>query len=334
MSKKSSNKTLNKGNPTSLHHIKDAIMEWINGKCEKGMALSTQMVILQVSRMDPTFRDKKIRSRYSIIRRFLKMNKVFICCKTHEAQKHPRETQDLAEKFIVTTHPFLSQSNRDKRFILNMDQTPIFFSMVPNTTLNHVGDRSVNVRSSSGSTMRVTVALTVTAAGGLLPPMFVFKAKPGCRVQRELRNFPEGAVYTVQHNAWMDESVMLQWVDRVLKPWSETMPENIVPYLLLDSYKVHLMTTVTRQIETLGIEVDHIPGGCTGLAQPIDVGIGKPFKNRVRHKWEDWMSDGAIDEEVTKPPTRLQVVEWCCDSFRELEGTIVCNAYLQENEVK
>ena len=35
--KKSSNKTLNKANPTSLHHIKDAIMEWIDGKCEKGL---------------------------------------------------------------------------------------------------------------------------------------------------------------------------------------------------------------------------------------------------------------------------------------------------------
>ena len=46
MSKKSSNKTLNRGNPMSLHHIKDAIMEWINGKCEKGLALSTLMVIL------------------------------------------------------------------------------------------------------------------------------------------------------------------------------------------------------------------------------------------------------------------------------------------------
>ena len=328
MSKKSSNKTLNKGNPTSLHHIKDVIMEWINRKREKGMALSTRMVILQVSRMDPTFRDKKIRSKYSIVQRFLRTNKVSIRRKTHEAQKHPQETQDLAEKFIVSMRPFLLQSNQDKRFIINMDQTPIFFSMVPNTTLNRVGERSVNVRSSSSSTMRVTVALTVTAAGGLLPPMFVFKAKPGGHVQRELRNFPEGAAYTVQHNTWMDESVMLQWVDRVLKPWSETVPETIVPYLLLDSYKVHLMTTVTRQIESLGIEVDHIPGGCTGLAQPIDVRIGKPFKNRVRHKWEDWIMDGAIDEEVTKPPTCLQVVEWCCNSFRELEGTIVCNAWL------
>ena len=32
----------------SLHHIKDAIMEWINGKHKKGLPLSPQMVILQV----------------------------------------------------------------------------------------------------------------------------------------------------------------------------------------------------------------------------------------------------------------------------------------------
>ena len=37
----------------------------------------------------------------------------------------------------------------------------------------------MNIRSSSGSTMHINVALTVTAAGGLLPPMFVFKVKPG-----------------------------------------------------------------------------------------------------------------------------------------------------------
>ena len=139
----------------------------------------------------------------------------------------------------------------------------------------------MNICSSSGSTMCVTVALTVTATGGLLPPMFVFKVKPGGRVQCELRNFPEGAVYTVQHNAWMDESVMLQWVDQVLKPWSETVQDDIVTYLLLDSYKVHQMTSVTCRVESLRIEVDHIPSGCTGLAQPIDIGIGKSFKNRV-----------------------------------------------------
>ena len=133
--------------------------------------------------MDPTFHDKKTRSRYSIIQRSLRTNKVSIRCKTQEAQKHLRETQDLVEKFVLTTWPFLSQPNQDKRFIINMDQTPIFLVWFQNTTLNHVGDQSINVHSSSSSTMHVTLALTVAAAEGLLPPMFVYKAKPGGHVQ-------------------------------------------------------------------------------------------------------------------------------------------------------
>ena len=41
-----------------------------------------------------------------------------------------------------------------------------------------------------------------------------------------VEEFPEGSLYTIQCNAWMDESVMLQWVDQVLKPWSETVPDK------------------------------------------------------------------------------------------------------------
>ena len=61
-----------------------------------------------------------------------------------------------------------------------------------------------------------------------------------------------------------------------------------------------------------------------GLLNKSTLGLASPSKTG----WEDWMLDDAIDEEVTKPPTHLQVVEWCCNSFRELEGTIVCNSWL------
>ena len=50
-----------------------------------------------------------------------------------------------------------------------------------------------------------------------------------------------------------------------------------------------MMASVTNAIAELGIEIIHIPGGCTGLTQPLDVGINKPFKSRVRVLWEEWM---------------------------------------------
>ena len=76
----------------------------------------------------------------------------------------------------------------------------------------------------------------VTASGKLLTPMLIFKGKPNGRiVKREFPEYPEGCVYACQDNAWMDEQVMLQWVEQIRKPYINTAPEDEVPILFLDS---------------------------------------------------------------------------------------------------
>ena len=57
--------------------------------------------------------------------------------------------------------------------------------MVPNKTLNVAGERSINVRTSTGSTMQLTCAVTVSAAGDILRPFIVFKGKRDGRIVRE-----------------------------------------------------------------------------------------------------------------------------------------------------
>ena len=76
--------------------------------------------------------------------------------------------------------------------------------MTPRSTLEQQGSRTVNVRTSSASTMRVTVAVCVTAAGNVLPPFLIFKGKPNGRIEQEFSTYPQGAVYAVQDQAWMD----------------------------------------------------------------------------------------------------------------------------------
>ena len=48
---------------------------------------------------------------------------------------------------------------------------------------------------------------------------------------------------------------MLKWVEVVLKPYVALAPPHIVPIVLLDSFKVHMVGSVTRAIEALGCEV-------------------------------------------------------------------------------
>ena len=67
----------------------------------------------------------------------------------------------------------------------------------------------------------------------------------------------------------MDEEVMIAWVNKVLAPYVATAPDCVVPVLILDMYQFHMMALVVQMIQELGVEVKHIPGGCTSLCQPV-----------------------------------------------------------------
>jgi hypothetical protein len=201
----------------------------------------------------------------------------------------------------------------------HMDQTPIFFYMLPRTTLNVSGARTVHVRTCTASTMRVTVSLTVTASGDMLAPLFVFKGKSGGRTEREFRNYGPGGIYSVQEKAWMDQSIMMNRIENVLKPYVLTAPSGIQPILFLDSYRCHMMSSVVGAIENLGVQVEHIPGGCTGLCQPIGVAIGKPLKNTVRRMWEVWMVEQGQSVRYT-PPTSQTVATWVVTAVQQLSS--------------
>ena len=137
--------------------------------------------------------------------------------------------------------------------------------------------------------------------------------------------YPTGALYATQEKAWMSESLMLFWIEKILKPYGVTAPAGIIPLLFLDSYGVHKMGSVNRAINELGCKVIIIPPGCTGLTQPVDVGYNKPFKNLVRDKYENWMVMGSQD--LTVPPRRVNVAQWIVESEQEMDPTILRNAW-------
>ena len=213
-----------------------------------------------------------------------------------------------------------------------MDQTPVFFSMHSKKTLEKIGVRTVAVLTSTNDTRRVTVAATITASGEQLTPMVIFKGSPTGRIAKdEIQQYDHTAIYDVQKNAWMDERVMLRWVDEVIKPYVATAPDDVIPVLLLDSYRCHIMASVVNKITDLGVEVIHIPGGCTGLVQPLDVGYNRPFKVRIRRKWQEWMMETVEQIGVVKAPHWEDVSAWIAESYWDLDRKTktIKNAWLK-----
>jgi hypothetical protein len=133
--------------------------------------------------------------------------------------------------------------------------------------------------------------------------------------------------YAFQENAWMEEKVMLMWVYKILKPYVMTAPDCVFPFVFLDSYRCHIMLSVVEAVQGLGVEVEHIPGGCTGLCQPVDVGINKPFMHPIRHQWERWMIAEVLLHGITCPPSRLGICRWTLVASQNLPEQMIRNSW-------
>ena len=276
-------KSLCKSMQSCLFPFSDSLLSFIFELRQQGMAVNTSMILMKAAKISRQFCEKSQEAQISCVRHFVKAQGLVHQLGTHESQKAPEETQTEALDFMGVIHPKLQLQCRSKAFILNMDQTPIPFTFNSKSTLEVVGARTVDVHKSTNDTKQATAAITITASGKMLPPLLVFKgAKNGRIAKKEFPTFDKSMYYTCQENAWMDERVMLLWVEKVLKPYVESAPEGIVPLLLLDSYCCQVMASVVNEIQDLGVEVEHIPGSCTYLCQPVDIGINKPCKKHMR----------------------------------------------------
>jgi len=121
-------------------------------------------------------------------------------------------------------------------------------------------------------TKQVTLVVTIEASGKTLPPFLVFKGAPNGHIaNREFVMYPDHGHYVCQKKALMDKDVMNKWIDIVLILWKNVKAPGIVPILILDVYCVHMMGNIGNRIQSLGIEVIHIPTGCSYNFQPVDV---------------------------------------------------------------
>jgi hypothetical protein len=316
-----------------LEEYKDVIERAIFELREQGIQVNTRYVRIEAGKLSPGFRAKSPVAKEHVIRRFIR--RVGLCHRigTHVAQKNHKETAEDSADFIKNMRPIVA--GRDPDDVLNMDQTPIPFSYHSKKTLEKKGAKTVHVRASTTDTKRATLAAAVTGSGELLPPMLIFKGKKDGRIaKKDIKKYPVGSFYACQPKVWMDEEKMHEWINLVLIPWIKTrraINPHAVLLLLLDSYRVHMMGPVVQRIQSLGVEVQHIPGGCTYLCQPVDVGINRPIKRAMEEQWEEWMyNGGGIKDGEAMTPSRELVAEWVIGTYKKITKETGKNAWMKK----
>ena len=253
------------GRTSQLENVKDDILAFIEEYRLMGFAISKKMIVFQATRLEKddgsSFSLNTYGARLQVVSRWMTQNRLTVRAGTHQAQADPEQTTSQALDFILNiARPAILPGlpSRDRWFILNMDQTPVFFSMHATRTVETVGKKTVNIRVVKNGSQRVTVAVCITAAGNQLQSLIIFKGKEtdkgGKILNKELSSYPTAALYATQEKAWMSEHFMLLWVEKILKPYVATAPAGVMPLLFLDSYQVHNMASVNAAINDLGVE--------------------------------------------------------------------------------
>ena len=218
-------KSADKGHVGQLNSLKFELLAWIFARCEQGIVVTKAQVVFKASALLHSFGAKTFEARFKAVSRFLGRHGYVYRTKTNEATHLPHEVYAQALDFVATTCLLLVGPHRDKRYIWNMDQTPLRFSYHHSKTLSKRGTKTIHVRKTSSDTKRATAALTVSAAGEWLKPMIIFKGQPRGRIARkELKTFDPSAFYACQKAAWMDKTCMIRWIRLVLKDYLWVTP--------------------------------------------------------------------------------------------------------------
>ena len=307
-----------------LRHIEKDLLVYFARERKLAYGVSPLSLAIEAASLCAKFRRRTRKAQLQSMRRFARRHDLVMQRRSRLIAKCPNELATTCSKYLEYIRPMLRGPNRHPDFIINMDETGVVFDSSPTCTFEKKGASTITIRSTGAEKKRATVSIAITASGKVLKPHLVYKGKPGGRIEyKELPKHPKGAVYSSQKNAWMDEVVFYEWIDEVLVPHIETAPEGVEPLLIMDGCQVHRKKNVLERLQELGVRVELLPPGCTGILQPVDVGINKPFKAVFRSQWDEWIHKTKFKKKVS----RIDVSKWVLCAISKLTKKIVKNAW-------
>lgn len=257
--------------------------------------------------------------------RFMERHAFSLRRRTSVCQKLPAAFEEQLiswQRFIISQR---SKHMYPLAHIGNADETPVYFDMPDNATIEKVGAKEVKLLSTGYEKQRITVMLAVTADGSKLPPYLILRRKTLPKKEK----FPRDVVVRVHPKGWMTSELMIDWIDMVWsrRPGGMHSPRSL---LALDAFKGHLTNDVQSRLRKRNTDCAIIPGGMTSQLQPLDVSINKPFKNYLKHEYDEWLSSDGLPTtktgKIRKAPPAV-VAGWVSKAWKKVDPSIIQKSF-------
>ena len=304
--------------------IDTRVCSFIDEKRNNGLGVSRSLIRLEGLRAAKDLGINEFKASPGWCTRFMKINNYSIRAHTKIAQKLPKEYEDKITNFQRYIIRLRLRAEYTLDCIGNMDETPVNFDMVGNNTVNKRGEKTVLLKTTGHEKCRYTVVLACMADGTKLKPMLIFKRKTMPKFK-----FPKGVVVHVHPKGWMDEAGCVLWLEKV---WGNRPGgiRNKKSLLVWDHFSAHLTQKVSSKVRALNTNIAVIPGGLTGVLQPLDVSMNKPFKSGLRDRWQTWMAEGEMSYTPAgnlKAPRLDILAQWVLESWNDVKAPIVIKSF-------
>ena len=282
--------------------VDEELVEWVLCRRDSHLPVSSELIKAKAKSLikahNPQFKASK-----GWLEKFMIRHSLSLRSRTSISQKLPPQLESKLESFLNEVRILRTQYSYPLDMIINMDETPMFFDMVPGKTVGKKGVKEVRVRSSGAEKRRLTVVLSCAASGDMLPALAIFKGK------RKLKFMaPSNVLATVQCKGWMDSELMSRWFKAVILPYTKGRRA----LLLIDSFSAHESVEFIQEAQANNVQVSIIPGGCTSKVQPLDVCLNKPFKTVLRSCWHSYI-DSLVATDPNPEKLKTAEKETICD---------------------
>jgi hypothetical protein len=212
---------------------------------------------------------------------------------TKAARNRPEDFEDVKTTFLQRITTTVKDNMIPESLIFNFDQTGCKLVPYSDWTMASRGDKQVEVKGLDDK-REITVLLTISADGTLLPPQVIYQGKTH-RCHADV-TFPDGWNVTHSDSHWSTAETMMEYAENILIPYCEKKKEQLKlkpsqkALAIFDVFAAHRVDEFLDKLKGNNILVIFIPAGCTGDLQPLDVAVNDDFKRDLKGQFINWYS--------------------------------------------
>ncbi|XP_030746037.1 uncharacterized protein LOC115874879 [Sitophilus oryzae] len=165
----------------------------------------------------------------------------------------------------------------------------------------------------------VTVVFCMNAAGGFVPPLFVFPRK---NMKAELLDgAPPGSIAACHPSDWIQQHIFTQWLKHFIAHGKPT--ENDPVLLVLDGHYSH-----TRNLDVIEIARSNhltiicIPPHTSHKLEPLDLSFMAPFKTYYSQSIQSWLKNNPDRNVTAFQICKLMSSAYLKDAFSDVDFVI------------